>query len=59
MQNLDHILVARDDPGMQERVPVNGGLGSQTVKQRIRVGQNRRVEKMIEAERPLGLFQSG
>ena len=59
MQNLDHILVAGDDPGMQERVPVHGGLVSQAMKQRIRVSQNRRVEKVIQTERPLGLFQPG
>ena len=51
MEHLDHVGVARDDPRVQVRIPVDGILFAQTVVERIRIRQDFRIEQVIEAER--------
>jgi hypothetical protein len=36
---------------MQKRIPVNGVLGAQTAKQRIRVSEDLRIEQVVKAKR--------
>jgi len=51
MEHLDHVGVARDDPRVQVRIPVDGILGAQTVVERIRIREDLRIEQVVEAER--------
>jgi hypothetical protein len=49
MKYGDYIPIARYDPGMQKRIPVNRVFAAQAVKQRVRIGENLGIQKMIEA----------
>jgi hypothetical protein len=51
VENLDHVRVARNYPSMQEGIPVHRVIGAKLMVERIRVGENLRTEKMVQAER--------
>jgi hypothetical protein len=47
VQNFQNVGVSGNDPGVQERVPMDGIFGPQAAKQRIWVSQHLRLEEMI------------
>ena len=50
LQDGQHVVVARDDPCVQERVPVHGGLVSQAAVQRVRIREDLGIEELVEAQ---------
>jgi hypothetical protein len=48
VQNFKNIGVAGHHPSVQERIPVNGIFPAKALKQRIRIGENYRIEQMVE-----------
>ena len=50
MQNGDDILIAGDDPGMQERIPVHWVLFAKPAEKRVRIGEHRRVQKLVQTQ---------
>ena len=50
LKNADHIRIAGDDPGVQERIPVHWILGPELMVKRIGIGEHLRIEQVIEAQ---------
>jgi hypothetical protein len=59
LQHFDNIDVARDDPSVQERIPMNGSFAAQAMKQRVGIRENLRVQEMIETESSARALQPG
>ena len=50
VQHRHHVFVARDDPGVHERIPHHRRFLAQPLVKRVRIGMHRRVEQLEEAE---------
>jgi hypothetical protein len=44
------VVITGHNPGMQERIPVHRVVGSKPMKERIGIGENLRVEQVVEAQ---------
>src|SRR5215467_947020 len=51
VEHRHNILVSGHYPGVQKRIPVNWIFSSESVKKRIGIGEDRRVEQLVEAQR--------
>src|ERR1700737_1338761 len=49
-QNPNHIVIAGDDPGMQVGVPMYRVFSAELAVQRIRVGQDRWIQQVVQTE---------
>jgi hypothetical protein len=49
MQDVDYISIPSHDPGVQIRIPMHRVFGAQAMIERIRIGENFRVQQMEEA----------
>ena len=59
MKHLYDIAVAGHDPGMQERIPMHWIFASKPMEEWIRVGENLRVEQVVEAQARVCLGSGG
>ena len=50
LQDRHDVVVPRDDPCVQVRIPQHGSLVAQAAVQRIRIRGDRRIEQLVEAE---------
>ena len=55
VRTCHHVVVAGDDPRVEEGVPVHGGLVAQPVVERVRVGEHRGVEQLVQAQAAVGV----
>jgi hypothetical protein len=50
VQDLENILVAGYDPGVEEGIPVHRIFGTQSMEQWIGISQNLRLEQVVETQ---------
>jgi hypothetical protein len=59
VKNFENVGVTGYDPRVQKRIPMDGIFVPQAVKEFVRVGEYRRIEEMIKAQRRVIGFDAG